>query len=226
MALIDTIHEIVGFSEKARREGILALEYNFRDIEDDFLLFALKLVVDGVEPGLIQEILSTNIYFSHVKGAELLRRFIIRDGALCLQEGHNPRVVLTKLAMYLGDMGFELLETEKFDEKVKEFLSAISFKKTVSEETKKFDDIFKNMDDVSVQKILREIDFSALAYALSGANGDTIQKIFNNISSDSKYPLYDDLQQRIVKFDKRGMLDAQKKISLIVKRLQEYGEIV
>ena len=43
------IQNMVALSEKARREGILALEDGLDDIEDAFMRSGLRLVVDGTD---------------------------------------------------------------------------------------------------------------------------------------------------------------------------------
>lgn len=56
----DKTRMILLFSEmarKARRDGLLALEDDLSTMEDDFLLSGLQMVVDGVEPDVIREIL-------------------------------------------------------------------------------------------------------------------------------------------------------------------------
>jgi len=49
------IQMLVELSQKARREGLLALESNQEQIEDNYLRKALELVVDGVEPEIIRD---------------------------------------------------------------------------------------------------------------------------------------------------------------------------
>lgn len=48
-------------SKKARRDGLLALEDDISNLEDDFLVSGLHMVVDGVEPQNIREILETKL---------------------------------------------------------------------------------------------------------------------------------------------------------------------
>ncbi|MBF0227451.1 MAG: MotA/TolQ/ExbB proton channel family protein [Desulfobacterales bacterium] len=67
--------QFVEYATKARREGILALEAEVRNIQDDFLKKGLQLSVDGLEPQSIQNILSTDIEYlksRHSLGAEVL----------------------------------------------------------------------------------------------------------------------------------------------------------
>ena len=69
------ITQFMEYANRARREGILALEPLLRDIKDDFLRKGLQLTVDGLEPQTIQEILQTEVSHledRHEAGANLL----------------------------------------------------------------------------------------------------------------------------------------------------------
>ena len=46
----DTIAEIVSLAERARREGLLALEEAIGSVEDEFLKDSLQSAVDGTDP--------------------------------------------------------------------------------------------------------------------------------------------------------------------------------
>ena len=52
------ITTLVRFSEKARRDGLLALEDDLEEVEDDFMKKGIQFVVDGTDP----EIISTMLY--------------------------------------------------------------------------------------------------------------------------------------------------------------------
>jgi len=52
---------IVSLAEQARREGLLALDAQLAEIEDDFTRKGLQLVVDGTDPELVREILEAEI---------------------------------------------------------------------------------------------------------------------------------------------------------------------
>lgn len=58
----DVVPEIVSLAEKARREGLLALEEPLRDCEDDFLKRGLGLAVDGTDPDELAEILEAELH--------------------------------------------------------------------------------------------------------------------------------------------------------------------
>ena len=52
---------LVSFSEKARREGLLALEDDLEEVSDAFLRKGVQLVVDGTEPELVRNIMSSEL---------------------------------------------------------------------------------------------------------------------------------------------------------------------
>src|SRR4051812_13204896 len=52
---------LVGFAERARREGLLALDDEVAELEDAFTKKGLQLVVDGTDPELVREILENEI---------------------------------------------------------------------------------------------------------------------------------------------------------------------
>jgi chemotaxis protein MotA len=54
MQLRDVVQLMGSLSEKARRDGILALEPEIEKLNDPFLSSGLKMAVDGVDPGAIE----------------------------------------------------------------------------------------------------------------------------------------------------------------------------
>jgi chemotaxis protein MotA len=59
--LLAMVQTIVSFAEKARREGLLALEGDVAELTDEFLKKSIQLVVDGTDPELVKAILDTEI---------------------------------------------------------------------------------------------------------------------------------------------------------------------
>lgn len=58
-----TIRWLVALSDKARREGLLALESDANATSDAFLKRALQLAIDGTDPELVRDILQLEITF-------------------------------------------------------------------------------------------------------------------------------------------------------------------
>jgi len=57
----ELILTIVSFSEKSRREGILALEADLEDLQDPFMKMGLQMIVDGNDPELVRKVLEIEI---------------------------------------------------------------------------------------------------------------------------------------------------------------------
>jgi chemotaxis protein MotA len=56
-----TIDQVVALADRARREGLLALEDAARDIDDDFLKAGLQSAIDGTDPEDLRQILEDQI---------------------------------------------------------------------------------------------------------------------------------------------------------------------
>ncbi|MEX2673580.1 MAG: motility protein A [Phycisphaeraceae bacterium] len=55
------IDDMVSYAEVARRDGILSLESQCKDIEDPFIVRGVQMAVDGTDPELIEQIMSTEL---------------------------------------------------------------------------------------------------------------------------------------------------------------------
>jgi chemotaxis protein MotA len=55
--LVGRVAELVGFAEKARRDGLLALDEQLSAVEDPYTKKGLQLVVDGTDPDLVADVL-------------------------------------------------------------------------------------------------------------------------------------------------------------------------
>jgi chemotaxis protein MotA len=57
------ISQITKYANKARKEGILSLEKEIKNIQDPFLIKALTMAVDGIEPNTIREAMGTELEY-------------------------------------------------------------------------------------------------------------------------------------------------------------------
>ncbi len=67
----DLIGQIVDLSKKARREGLLAIDKELANVEDEFLRSGLEMAVDGTEAETIRTIMETELSYlmeRHKKG--------------------------------------------------------------------------------------------------------------------------------------------------------------
>lgn len=55
------ISKLMGFSEKARKEGLLALEEELEDLDDEFMKKGLRLVVDGTDGEIVRTLMDNEL---------------------------------------------------------------------------------------------------------------------------------------------------------------------
>ncbi|SHH68385.1 MULTISPECIES: flagellar motor protein MotP [Virgibacillus] len=75
--LPELITLFVHLSERARREGLLALENELEEVEDPFIKKGILLAVDGIEPEVIKDILEAEIIAvedRHFRGRALIEK--------------------------------------------------------------------------------------------------------------------------------------------------------
>jgi len=101
----EIVARLVSFAEKARREGLLALEQETTDLNDDFLRKGVQLVIDGRDTDIIRQILETEVSFVRERRAKA-------EAVFTTMGGYSPTLgiigtVLGLIAMLkgLGSMG-------------------------------------------------------------------------------------------------------------------------
>lgn len=80
---IEVINQFSSLSKRARREGLLSLEDEISKLDDDFLKKGLQMVVDGIEPETIKEILELEI-------AQMEERHSKNSGLFSTWGGYAP----------------------------------------------------------------------------------------------------------------------------------------
>ncbi|GAB2873539.1 flagellar motor protein [Nocardioides pacificus] len=58
----DLVPSIVTLADKARREGLLALEDSLADIDDPFLVRGVTMAIDGTDPEELRDILESEVF--------------------------------------------------------------------------------------------------------------------------------------------------------------------
>jgi chemotaxis protein MotA len=76
----DVIATLVSFAEKARREGLLALENEAAALDDDFMRKGIQLVIDGRDTEIIRKVLETEVSNTQEQGAKSEQVFMTLGG--------------------------------------------------------------------------------------------------------------------------------------------------
>jgi chemotaxis protein MotA len=74
------IPQLVSFAEKARREGILALQDNVEEISETYCRKGLQLIIDGTSPETVGEILDAEIDIMKLRHKEGQEIFMLMGG--------------------------------------------------------------------------------------------------------------------------------------------------
>ena len=114
----ETVIRALKFSEKARTEGLLAIEDSLLDEDKvnnrDIFEYGMSFVVDGTDAELIKGILENVIEQENDKYKKVLMN-IQKEAVLCLQAGDNPRMIFYRLNSWTDlsltdDPGAKVLE--------------------------------------------------------------------------------------------------------------------
>jgi flagellar motor switch protein FliG len=151
--------------------------------------------------------------------------------------GHNKTI--DKIAVSL----FDRSESGYYDKNARAYCNSINslklegeswvFARIVSENTQyslerflplQFDILLK-LDDMTIQKILREADAQDIAVALKGDDEEVQQKIFKNMSTSAVQMLKEDMEF-IGPVRRIDVEERQERILDIIRRLEQTGEIV
>ena len=87
-----------------------------------------------------------------------------------------------------------------------------------------FEDIV-NLNDMAIQRILRDVDTQNLAVAIKGSTEEVKNILLNNVSARAKESIIEDIQYlRNVRM--KDVEEAQQKIVNVIRSLEETGQIV
>jgi flagellar motor component MotA len=92
------------YAEKARREGLLALEDDLdraKIDERDIFEYGMSFVIDGTDYELVERILA-NIIKQEKDEDTIVLKNIQKEAVLMIQEGTNPRILYAVLNSYTG----------------------------------------------------------------------------------------------------------------------------
>ena len=101
-SLAGTIRSAAALSAKARSEGLLALEDELEGIDDAFMKLGLRLMIDGTDAEILDEILSIRIGMENDDDVRLLKT-MQKEAVLSIQRGENTKILTMRLIFHVGD---------------------------------------------------------------------------------------------------------------------------
>lgn len=213
--VVNALKVIMLICEKARKEGLLALDEYARRMfakngMDEDLFKALLLVMDGTDPSYLEDIMMMRYYTGNYAGYDALTYFIYMKGMLYVQKGMNPIIIEESLVSMLprdmekrlvikdekkhrwskilsveDEEEFFRVTPESFEEMKERFCKnspKISFEEEGALNIMLANYIISELDDRSMQRVMREIDDEELEIALRGLDSSARIKIITNLS--------------------------------------------
>jgi flagellar motor component MotA len=95
----DLIDRIIFLSEKARREGLLAIEDDLGEIRHSIMRNGLQLIIEGTEPARVEWALKRMTERS-IEEAQLFYSVLLY-GTLMIQAGHTPEELTELLSLFI-----------------------------------------------------------------------------------------------------------------------------
>jgi hypothetical protein len=217
------ISDLIYLSIMARRNGLLSLIQVAEESSSFLLNKGLQLVVDGVPPQVVRNVLESYILSGGFEGKALLERCIILEGVAAIQQGLHPKVTKEFLLSFLGESSYDVYQKE-FEGGSRDSL-ATYFKKIENAPAPsaigaKLDQIILKLDNDAIEKFLMEINAGDLAKSMKCMSGKAQLKIFNNLSQKAADALRDTVED-LGPLNESDLANAQELALDIFTDLQE-----
>ncbi|MCL2225373.1 MAG: hypothetical protein FWB96_10460 [Defluviitaleaceae bacterium] len=179
-ACLPVIDTILKAAETARRSGVLFLEKFAQAHGNDFLSFAIMLIVDGTKPATVRDILETLTDSDNHMGSAFLERKIITEGVLLIQAGENPRIIEMKLLAILGERYLRERGHYPF------FDPAVAVDRRISQLTQQnpstlFCHFIARLPDENIAQVMKDVGQRDLGIAVSGCEEYAAKLILQNV---------------------------------------------
>ena len=230
-------------ADQVRKEGLLWLgdgvnedEKASKMILSNELKNMANAVMEGTEPEIVEDVFMKKYFAGNYTGVEGFLYLVYLDSMLNIQAGENIRVFR---------MGIEALMPYKVVEELNGMVEEYEKKTSVSIEDK-WSDLYNktiqpeddpsyyiirlldycitNLDDVSLQRLLRDVENTDLGVAMKRLGGAAYRKIHDNTSKRLRAMLMEDMEYmgpvRLV-----DVAEADSKIFRIILKLGAENEL-
>lgn len=224
------IDELLQLSTKAKQVGLFELEHEVNLVSETLLKKGLELMIDGTEPEILKKILLNHLSCGNKQAKEFLKGILIIEGILCIQQGWHPYLIKEILLSYLGEEMIADTETHyntssKYrSDLIKGYIDELS-QKEVSESARNLEGPLEKINDRSLQRLLRDLDYEMVAIVLNELNKKTQEKVLNNMSPRLAVMIIENIKN-LKRTSSADIIEAQKSMLEIIKLLVKEGEIV
>ncbi len=217
------VAEVVAMANKAKRNGLLSLVQEAEETPHFLLRKGLQLILEGVNPQMVEKTLQQYVLSDKHRGKELLQRCIIAEGVLAIQNGINPSIIKELLLSLFGEESYASYENEYGDgkvERMKAFFKKIQKTRAATPLSSKLGHTILQLNDQSIKQCLKEISTVDLARALKGIDGKAQIKVFKNLPKRSAAILQETVEHLDLMRESE-MTEAQEKMLLVIADLDK-----
>jgi len=99
---LETVRQLAGINEVARKDGLLSLEDYAKRIDDPFFRECLQYIIDAYGPDEVREAFERMLIAGDYHGKEFLRHLLIAQGVLAIQAGNSTDGLIFHLSSWMG----------------------------------------------------------------------------------------------------------------------------
>jgi flagellar motor component MotA len=99
-SVIETMFILANIS---RQDGVVSLANQSLVKLNTFLKMSFRMLIDGLDPSVVKDVLKAVIISGGYTGSELLKRLLMAEGVLSIQMGESPEIIKLKLCAMLGE---------------------------------------------------------------------------------------------------------------------------
>jgi len=204
--IFKTVNLVLEASCTARKEGLLELEEFANNqigtsTEIIFLKDAILYIVDGTDPELVQDLVSTKLAIMDTGSLDCYLCYLIAKGCLMIQLGMNPFLIEEQIyASMPYSVSPEIKkmvrqEQRQFSESYRKHLvekwNALEQQETDNPFLCLFEEKTKKYSDKDIQRILRDVDYTEIATLLIFCKPSVKEHFSKNISDNVKANIMD-----------------------------------
>lgn len=223
--VVERISFMEKLADKARLEGILALEADLPGFDSFILREGMEMVLDGVDSETVRRTLGTYILMGNFRGKELLLSCVEMEGVYGIQTGENPRVICRRLMAFLGTKYVEKVRKNErlVCKKLSDYREETRNKAPRSKKTALLEGLIDNLGCLSGKILLNEISAGELVKALAGASGKVQSMFLDFFSLKTAGEMIEDWRKE--QYSEEEIIEAQKKILDVIEDLDTKGEL-
>ena len=218
------IKSFIKLNRIAVRHGFSAMEIEVEDIDFEDFRMGLRLLIDKVDPSIIDEKFTNLIQFTKDK-LEHQFRVIIKRAIQGMQKRERSSIIVVALNSYANLSKEEESQIENLLVHENEPDAEKEFNEDLDEENLDvlFSKVILNIDHKTIKTLFREVDSKDLAKSLRNQNNTVREKIFCSLSKRAAFMLEEDIDY--MNPEASEIAEAQGKIVDIVSKKLKAGEI-